>query len=55
MTVTAILIVEDNDVTRKMMRLTLRAEGYDVLEAGDGGCALWPAIPRDNKASCRRT
>jgi PAS domain S-box-containing protein len=39
-TAAAILVVEDNDVTRKMMRLTLRAEGYDVLEAGDGESAV---------------
>lgn len=34
-----ILVVEDNPVTRKMVRLTLRAEGYDVLEAVDGKSA----------------
>jgi two-component system cell cycle sensor histidine kinase/response regulator CckA len=35
-----VLIVEDNAVTRKMMRLTLQAEGYEVLEAQDGQTAL---------------
>jgi CheY-like chemotaxis protein len=35
-----ILIVEDNAVTRKMMRLALHAEGYAVLEAEDGQSAL---------------
>lgn len=34
-----ILIVEDNPVTRKMVRLTLQAEGYEVLEAPDGKTA----------------
>lgn len=40
MSVAAILIVEDNAATRKMMRLTLQAEGYAVLEAEDGHAAL---------------
>jgi PAS domain S-box-containing protein len=40
MTAALILIVEDNAATRKMMRLTLRAEGYTVVEAEDGGAAL---------------
>jgi two-component system cell cycle sensor histidine kinase/response regulator CckA len=35
-----ILLVEDNAVTRKMMRLVLAAEGYPVLEAADGQTAL---------------
>lgn len=34
-----ILIVEDNPITRKMVRLTLHAEGYEVLEAPDGKTA----------------
>jgi len=34
-----ILIVEDNPVTRKMVRITLLAEGYEVLEAPDGKTA----------------
>jgi PAS domain S-box-containing protein len=38
--VAPILIVEDNAVTRKMMRLALQAEGYSVLEAEDGQTAL---------------
>jgi two-component system, cell cycle sensor histidine kinase and response regulator CckA len=35
-----VLIVEDNAVTRKMMRLALKAEGYSVVEAADGESAL---------------
>src|SRR5580658_8124731 len=35
-----ILVVEDNAVTRKMIRVTLKAEGYSVLEAADGQTAL---------------
>jgi PAS domain S-box-containing protein len=35
-----ILVVEDNTATRKMMRLTLQAEAYTVLEAEDGEGAL---------------
>jgi PAS domain S-box-containing protein len=35
-----ILLVEDNPLTRKMMRLTLEGEGFSVLEAEDGKTAL---------------
>src|SRR5690348_2203583 len=35
-----ILVVEDNEATRKMMRIALQAEGYSVLEAPDGETAL---------------
>jgi CheY-like chemotaxis protein len=35
-----ILVVEDNAITRKIMRLALSAQGYDVLEAADGRSAL---------------
>jgi PAS domain S-box-containing protein len=35
-----ILVVEDNPLTRKMLRITLEAEGYAVVEAGDGRAAL---------------
>jgi PAS domain S-box-containing protein len=35
-----ILVVEDNAVTRKLMRLALQAEGYAVVEAEDGESAL---------------
>jgi two-component system, OmpR family, KDP operon response regulator KdpE len=35
-----ILVVEDNPLTRKMLRVTLESEGYTVVEAGDGRAAL---------------
>jgi len=35
-----ILVVEDNPITRKMMRFALESEGFGVLEAGDGQTAL---------------
>ncbi|HYL06692.1 MAG TPA: response regulator [Thermoanaerobaculia bacterium] len=35
-----VLVVEDNPITRKMVRLALESEGYRVTEAGDGGAAL---------------
>ena len=38
--VAAILVVEDNPISRKLLRLTLEAEGYHVLEAPDGATAL---------------
>ena len=35
-----VLIVEDNSITRKSVRLALQVEGYRVAEAGDGYTAL---------------
>jgi PAS domain S-box-containing protein len=35
-----ILVVEDNNITRKVMRVALAYEGYRVLEAEDGRTAL---------------
>jgi two-component system phosphate regulon response regulator PhoB len=35
-----VLIVEDDEVVRTLLRLTLPAEGYDVVEATDGEHAL---------------
>jgi PAS domain S-box-containing protein len=35
-----ILVVEDNPLTRKMLRLALETEGYRVLEAQDGRTAV---------------
>ena len=35
-----ILVVEDNDITRKLVRVTLVGEGYTVLEAPDGRTAI---------------
>jgi PAS domain S-box-containing protein len=36
----SILVVEDNPITRRMMRFALESEGYEVMEAGGGGKAL---------------
>ena len=35
-----VLVVEDNPLTRKMLRVTLEMEGYSVIEAEDGRTAL---------------
>src|SRR5438046_5087294 len=35
-----ILVIEDNAISRKMMRIALEAEGYAVLEAANGKAAL---------------
>ena len=35
-----VLLVEDNAITRKLVRVTLRAESHDVLEAPDARTAL---------------
>src|SRR5688572_28253538 len=35
-----VLLVEDNDITRKMVRFSLENQGFVVLEAGDGATAL---------------
>jgi CheY-like chemotaxis protein len=35
-----ILLVEDEDVVRRLARKALEAAGYDVLESGDGAGAL---------------
>jgi CheY-like chemotaxis protein len=37
---TTILIVEDNAITRQIMRLTLAGQGYEVIEAEDGITAI---------------
>src|SRR5262249_12993395 len=36
----SILVIEDNPITRKMVRVALTAEGYTALEAPDGRSAL---------------
>ncbi|HEY8148204.1 MAG TPA: PAS domain S-box protein [Vicinamibacteria bacterium] len=41
-----LLLVEDNPITRKMLRVTLETEGYDVLDASDGKTALELAAAR---------
>ena len=38
-----ILVVEDNSITRKLLRLTLENKGYTVVEAGDEREALLAA------------
>ena len=35
-----ILLVEDNTITRRMFRVALASQGWEVLEAGDGAAAL---------------
>ncbi|HVR72241.1 MAG TPA: response regulator, partial [Vicinamibacteria bacterium] len=35
-----VLVVEDNPITRRMLRVALEVEGYAVLDAGDGHTAL---------------
>jgi len=35
-----ILIVEDNAITRQIMRLSLAGHGYQVIEAEDGAAAI---------------
>ena len=42
----SILLVEDNPITRKMLRFTLESEGYELMEAGDGREALAAARQR---------
>ena len=37
---TRILLVEDNTLTRKLLRVTLESEGYVVVEAPDGRSAI---------------
>lgn len=40
MTESLILVVEDNPITEKILRLSLESEGYEVLAARDGRTAL---------------
>ena len=40
MSAPTVLVVEDNPITRKMLRFALESEGYTVSEAGDGQTAL---------------
>jgi len=41
-----ILLVEDNPITRKMLRVTLELEGYEVVDSPDGTTALELAATR---------
>ena len=41
-----VLVVEDNPVVRKMLRVVLVSDGYDVAEASDGEAALALAAQR---------
>jgi CheY-like chemotaxis protein len=41
-----VLVVEDNQATRKMFRVTLETAGFEVIEAGDGRTALALAARR---------
>lgn len=41
----SILLVDDNDITREVLRVVLRGEGYNVVgEATDGGSGLELAL-----------
>ena len=40
MTVHSVMVVEDNAITRKVMRLALEEAGFEVVEAADGATAL---------------
>ncbi|MFN7097165.1 MAG: response regulator [Gammaproteobacteria bacterium] len=46
MTKPTILIIEDNATTRKLLRVALEAEHYQVIEAADGKTALEQATKR---------
>jgi CheY-like chemotaxis protein len=35
-----ILVIEDNAITRQIIRLSLSAQGYSILEAEDGATAI---------------
>lgn len=37
---TKVLLVDDEELVRKVVRVVLEAEGHDVAEAGDGASAL---------------
>jgi two-component system, cell cycle sensor histidine kinase and response regulator CckA len=41
-----VMVVEDNPITRKMVRVALESEGYRVVEADDGRSALAVAAER---------
>jgi two-component system cell cycle sensor histidine kinase/response regulator CckA len=46
MTSPTILVVEDNPITRKMMRFALEIEGYHVIDVADGRAALEASVVR---------
>ena len=39
-----ILVVEDNEITRRLVRMTLRSESHEILEAADAATALRIAV-----------
>jgi CheY-like chemotaxis protein len=53
--VRSILVVEDNPITRKMLRLALVTEGYTVVEAADARAALAAADARAALAAAEKT
>ncbi|HLG18695.1 MAG TPA: response regulator [Bdellovibrionota bacterium] len=40
MKVPVVLVIDDNPITRKMVRVALKQEGYETVEAGDGRTAI---------------
>src|SRR5436190_16251520 len=44
-----VLVIDDNEQIRRLIGLTLRCEGFEVLEAGDGdwGLRLYREQPAD--------
>lgn len=46
---TKILVVDDDEQIRRMLRLTFEREGFEVMEAGDGNGALarYAEVPAD--------
>ena len=51
-----VMVVEDNEKNRKLMRVILKAKGYNVIEAATGEEALnilKNQKPEIGRASCR--
>jgi two-component system response regulator ResD len=47
-----ILVVDDEDRIRRLIRMYLEKEGYEIEEAEDGETALQKALERDYDAIC---